>query len=88
MRELVFDDIVLIFEHIHILINYRISCRFFETYPGSETIARIHINVNFQAFTNIKKQDFLIMFYNLKIITALKNQNINIVLFLQYRFNK
>ena len=28
----------------------------FRTYPGFETITRIHINVNFQAFTHLRNK--------------------------------
>ena len=38
-----------IFEHI-LNLNH---CRVFGTYPGFETITRIHIYVNFQAFTHL-----------------------------------
>ena len=68
------------------------SCCVFRAYPGFETITGIYINVNFQVFTPyITKHDVLIryninkienknilFFYILKIITALRNQNINI----------
>ena len=32
------------------------SCRVFITYPGFETITRIHINVNFLAFTHLRNK--------------------------------
>ena len=45
-----------IFEHIPFLkqIPHFSSCRVFETYPGFETITRIHINVNFQVFKHLR----------------------------------
>ena len=48
--------LVLIFEYITILKqlpNYS-SCRVLGTYPGFETITRIHINVKFQAFAHLR----------------------------------
>ena len=75
--------LVFIFENIPILkqLPHFISCRVFGTYSGFETINRIHINVNFQAFqhlSNLSKRFFdkvkykqnrkqkILFFYNLK----------------------
>ena len=38
-------------------------------------------------YKKYRKQTHILFFYHLKIIMALRNQNINIILFLQYRFN-
>jgi len=62
------------------------SCHVFGTYPGFETITGNHINFNFCAqrfFDKVKYKKIenknKLFFYNLKIIKALRNQNINII---------
>ena len=62
--------------------------------PGFETITWIHINVNFQALRNktrffdtVKYKVKIMFFDNFKIIIALRNQNINTILYSKYRFN-
>ena len=52
-----------IFEHIPVLkqLPHFCSCHVFETYPGFETITRIHINVNFPAFTHLRNKTVLEM---------------------------
>ena len=85
-----------IFEHIPILkqLPYFSSSRVFGTNPGFETITRIHINVNFQTFTHLRNKTRFFdktkrkiktycSFNNLITIKAVRNQIINIVLFLQ-----
>ena len=75
------------------------SCRDFGTYPGFETITGIHINVNFQAFTHLRnktrffdkvkykqnRKQKVLVFYNLKIILASRNQNL--ILFCSYNID-
>ena len=74
--------LVFIFENIPILkqLPHFISCRVFGTYSGFETINRIHINVNFQAFQHLSnetrffdkvkykqnRKQKILFFYNLK----------------------
>ena len=73
--------LVLIFEYITILkqLPHFSSCRVFGTYPGFETITRIHINVKFQAFAHLriktrffdkvkykKQKTKILFFYDLK----------------------
>ena len=50
--------LVFIFTHIPILkqLLQFSSCQVFGTYSGFGTITRIHINVNFQAFTHLRKK--------------------------------
>jgi len=51
--------LVFIITHIPIL-NQLLqfsSCQVFGTFPGFQTITRIHINVNFQAFTHLRKKE-------------------------------
>ena len=65
----------------------------FGTYPGFKTITRIHINVKFQAFTRFfgkvteKKLENKNILFFYGILTAFRNQNISVILFLQSRFN-
>ena len=55
--------LVFIFEHIPIVkqLQHFNSCRVFGTYPGSETITRIYINVNFNPIPAevLENQDML-----------------------------
>ena len=50
----------------------------FGTYPGFETITRIHINVNFQAFTHLRNKTRF--FYKVKYKQNYRKQTKNTVL--------
>ena len=63
----------LIFEYILKQLQHFSSCLVFGTYPGFETITRIHINVNFQTFTHFSQK---IRFLSGKILTNRKQKTL------------
>jgi len=93
VRELVFDNSWFHFRtnpYFETITGFQLI-RVFGTYSSFETITGILINVNFLAFTLLRTKTRYIQnknkienknklfFYNLKYITSLKNQNINII---------